>query len=65
MDIDREKTFTIRGTTLIPDPVMKKVIELERKGQITDVMIMESFPVLIRFHGTQHAMDAIESHRPK
>ena len=52
---------TITGSAETPDPVLERVLELERKGIISNVIIMESFPVRIRMKATQKIIDELES----
>ena len=35
----------IIGSAETPDPVLEKIIELEKNGIISNVIVMESFPV--------------------
>jgi len=52
---------TITGSAETPDPVLERVLELERKGIISNVIIMESFPVRIRMKATQKIIDELEA----
>ena len=38
----------IVGSTQVPDPVLEKVMALERQGLVKNVVVMESFPVQIK-----------------
>ena len=51
----------IIGSAETPDPVLVKVIELETRGIVTDVMVMESFPVQIRMKASQQVIDELEA----
>jgi hypothetical protein len=52
---------TIQGSTESPDPVLVKVRELERKGVLTNVVIMESFPLQIEVTGPRSVINELES----
>lgn len=39
---------TITGSAEHPDPVLEEVRRLEERGEVRDVIVMESFPVQIR-----------------
>jgi hypothetical protein len=54
-------TTTITGSAETPDPVLEKVRELEQKGLVTHVVIMESFPVRIQFQATQKIIDLLQA----
>ena len=54
-------TTTIPGSAETPDPVLEKVRELEQKGLVTDVVIMESFPVQIQIQATQKIIDLLQA----
>ncbi len=51
----------IIGSAEAPDPVLERIIELEEKGVISDVIVMESFPVQIRLMATQQIIDELEA----
>ena len=51
----------IIGSAEVPDPVLEKIIELEEKGVISNVIVMESFPVQIRIMATQQIIDELEA----
>lgn len=51
----------IIGSAETPDPVLEKVIELEKKGVLVDVVIMESFPVQIRVRASQEIIDELKA----
>lgn len=52
---------TITGSAETPDPVSERVRELEKKGTVSNVVIMESFPVQIRMLAPQHIIDELEA----
>ncbi len=52
---------TITGSAEAPDPVLERVLELERKGVISNVEIMESFPVRIRMQAPQRIIDELKA----
>ncbi len=54
-------TVTIVGSAESPDPVLERVFELERKGVLKDVIVMESFPVQIRLTGPVDIIKELES----
>ena len=54
-------TATIHGSAESPDPILAKVLELEEKGVLTIVVIMESFPVQIEVTGPRKVIDELES----
>ncbi len=51
----------IIGSAETPDPVLEKVIQLEKKGAISEVIVMESFPVQIRIKASQKIIDELEA----
>ncbi|VAX06881.1 hypothetical protein MNBD_ALPHA03-173 [hydrothermal vent metagenome] len=53
--------FTMIGSAETPDPVLEKVLELEKKGLIWNVIIMESFPVQIQLTAPQDIIDMLKS----
>lgn len=52
---------TITGSAETPDPVLERVLTLERSGAVSDVVIMESFPVQIRLKARQQIIDELEA----
>ena len=55
----KQVTVTISGSPEHPDPVLVRVQELEHQGVLTDVAIMESFPVQITFTGPLYALNEL------
>lgn len=51
----------IIGSAETPDPVSERVFELEKKGVVSSVTIMESFPVQIRLKATQQIIDELKA----
>lgn len=51
----------IVGSAEAPDPVSERVFELEKKGAVSNVSIMESFPVQIRLKATQQIIDELKA----
>lgn len=51
----------IIGSAETPDPVLERVIELEKKGVISDVTVLESFPVQIHMKATQKIINELEA----
>ena len=54
-------TVTVEGSAESPDPVLVRVRELEQEGVLTNVVVMESFPVQIRVTGPKGAISDLES----
>jgi len=53
-------TRQIVGSAEYPDPILNKVYELEKKGILSNVLVMESFPVQIRITGPQEIIKELE-----
>ncbi len=51
----------IIGSAESPDPVLQRVLELQRDGFVSDVIVMESFPVQIRLKATEDIIKELES----
>ncbi len=51
----------IIGSAESPDPVLQRVEELQRDGLVSDVIVMESFPVQIRLRATEEIIKELES----
>lgn len=49
----------IIGSAQSPDPVLARVMELERTGVVKDVVVQESFPVQIRLRAPQKTIDEL------
>lgn len=50
----------IVGSAENPDPVLERVLELERQGIIRNLSVMESFPVQIKFTGPAAIVKELE-----
>lgn len=50
---------TIVGSAESPDPVLAKVMELEKSGVVKDVVVQESFPVQIRLRAPKQVVDEL------
>lgn len=53
-------TATIAGSKESPDPVLLKVQVLEKKGILTNVAVMESFPVEIKVTGPKNVINELK-----
>lgn len=53
------ESATIIGSAESPDPVLAKVMELEKRGVIKDVVVQESFPVQIRLRASKEVIDEL------
>ena len=53
-------SVTIVGSAESPDPVLERVIALERQGVLKNVVIMESFPVQIQLTGPADVVKELE-----
>lgn len=51
------------GSAEHPDPILEKVINLEKKGILKNVIIMESFPVQIRVTGPKDVIESLQKMR--
>lgn len=49
----------IIGSAESPDPVLVKVMELEKAGVVKDVVVHESFPVQIRLRAPKKVIDEL------
>jgi len=52
---------TIVGSAESPDPVLQRVMALEKQGVVEDVTVMESFPVQIRLRAPQRVIDELQA----
>jgi hypothetical protein len=50
----------IVGSAENPDPVLERVLELERQGLIINLFVMESFPVQIKFDAPRKVIEELE-----
>ena len=53
------ESATIVGSAESPDPVLAKVMELEKSGVVKDVVVQESFPVQIRLRAPKAVIDEL------
>ncbi|WP_056114271.1 hypothetical protein [Lysobacter sp. Root690] len=51
----------IVGSTESPDPVLAKVMALEKSGVVKDVVVQESFPVQIRLRAPKKVIDELNA----
>ncbi len=49
----------IIGSAESPDPVLTRVMALEKSGVVKDVVVQESFPVQIRLRAPKHVIDEL------
>ena len=49
----------IVGSAESPDPVLAKVMALEKSGVVKDVVVQESFPVQIRLRAPRKVIDEL------
>ncbi len=54
-------TALISGSAESPDPILLRVRELERQGVLTNVIVMESFPVQMKVTGPRGVIIELES----
>ena len=59
--VDNSMTKVIHGTDAVPDPVLQQVQKLEEQGLLTDVRIMESYPVKIEITGPAQVVSCLDS----
>jgi len=50
----------IIGSAEHPDPVLERVRDLEKKGVLRNVIVMESFPVQIRVTGPKMVIEELQ-----
>ncbi len=51
----------IIGSAESPDPILERVLKLEKEGLVSNVVVMESFPVQIHLRTTQQIIDELKS----
>lgn len=51
----------ITGSAESPDPVLERILELEKEGLVSNVVVMTSFPTLIYLRSTKKIIDELES----
>jgi hypothetical protein len=56
---DPLESALIIGSAESPDPVLVKVMELEKAGVVKDVFVQESFPVQIRLRAPRKVIDEL------
>lgn len=56
---DPLESALIIGSAESPDPVLVKVMELEKAGVVKDVVVQESFPVQIRLRAPRKVIDEL------
>ncbi|MCF6217856.1 MAG: hypothetical protein L3J62_03220 [Gammaproteobacteria bacterium] len=56
---DAESVLII-GSTEHPDPILERVQDLEEKGVLRDVMVLESFPVQIWVTGPKNVIEKLQ-----
>lgn len=54
------KDVLIIGSAEHPDPVLKRVQNLEKKGILRNVIVMESFPVQIQVTGPKNIIEELQ-----
>jgi len=59
-DSEELKDVLIIGSAEHPDLVLEKVIDLEKKGILKNVIVMESFPVQIRVTGPKDVIENLQ-----
>jgi hypothetical protein len=50
----------IIGSAESPDPVLERVTELEKKGMVKDVVVLESFPLQIHLKATKEVIEELK-----
>ena len=48
------------GSAEHPDPILNKVMELEKQGVVQDVIVRESFPVQIELTGPESVINKLQ-----
>ena len=59
--VPQMQSATITGSAETPDPILERVRALEREGRVTDVMVMESFPVQIRLRASKDVIEELQA----
>ena len=57
--IESMERAMIVGSAESPDPVLTKVMELEKSGAVKDVVVLESFPVQIQLRASKKTIEAL------
>ncbi|KEQ14105.1 hypothetical protein [Endozoicomonas numazuensis] len=55
------ETRTYAGVDAVPDPVLEQTLELEKQGILSNVAVMESFPVQITATGPVRVLECISN----
>ena len=55
------ETRTYVGVDAVPDPVLEQTLELEKQGILSNVTVMESFPVQITATGPTQVLECISN----
>lgn len=58
-NIESMERAMIIGSAESPDPVLTKVMELEKSGVVKDVVVLESFPVQIQLRASKKTIEAL------
>lgn len=59
MNYEPLESALIVGSAESPDPVLTKVMALEKSGVVKDVVVQESFPVQIRLRAPRKVIDEL------
>ena len=59
-NIEGLENAVIFGSAEHPDPVLDRVQDLEKQGILTNVIIMESFPVQIKVAGPKNVIKELQ-----
>lgn len=57
---EKLESAIIIGSAEHPDPILEKVQDLEKQGILTNVIIMESFPVQIKVTGSKNVIKELQ-----
>ena len=55
------ESAVIVGSAQTPDPVLARVMALEKSGVVKDVVVQESFPVQIRLRAPRAVIDELNA----
>ena len=59
MNNEPMERMMIVGSAESPDPVLTKVLELEKNGVVKDVIVLESFPVQIQLRAPKKTIEEL------
>ncbi|KRA17370.1 hypothetical protein [Lysobacter sp. Root604] len=59
-DQEPYESALIVGSAQSPDPVLARVMELEKSGVVKDVVVQESFPVQIRLRAPKKVIEELQ-----